>query len=97
MIVKTGSDLRKVRLEFKKTQKQIGELFGVCRSTYSSWESKYKEKSLPKKVIKRFPDIGICMCCNEFTKDIKGIIERVKKLKKESILKRILKWIMRKN
>jgi len=52
MIKNTGKWLRELRLVNKLTQKQTADLFGVCRSTYSCWESKYNKKILPESVLR---------------------------------------------
>lgn len=77
----TGAWLRSIRLYCHLTQKKMAELFGVKRGTYSSWESKYKDKRLPNNVILML---------------IKLQIEIHKNKKTESIFRRILKWIMHK-
>ena len=52
MIRHTGKWMRELRLWNQLTQKQAGELFGVCRSTYSNWESRYARKVLPEHILK---------------------------------------------
>lgn len=42
-----GEDLKKVRLLYKMKQKDMAMFFGVARSTYAVWETKYKNKLLP--------------------------------------------------
>lgn len=76
----TGSDLRKQRLFLGLTQKKMAHYFGVSRGTYSSWESKYKHKRLPIYVQKK-------------AKVHLSVAHIFAKSKKESILKRILRWI----
>lgn len=76
----TGSDLRKQRLFLGLTQKKIGEWFGVSRGTYSSWESRYKHKRLPIYIQKK-------------AKIHLSIAHVFMESKKESIWKRILRWI----
>lgn len=102
MIVETGSYLRDLRVAHNKTQKQMSELFGVCRGTYSSWESRYKNKALPVKVCDKFHSvIGILNMAysNKYVNAILFDREEQKKLerkfenKKESIWKRILRWL----
>lgn len=48
----TGKDLRALRIENGLTQKDAADIFLVSRGTYSSWESRYKNKKLPTRVIK---------------------------------------------
>lgn len=54
----TGKDLRALRIENGLTQKEAADIFLVSRGTYSSWESRYKNKKLPTRVIK---DAGFLM------------------------------------
>ena len=44
-----GRQLREIRIEKKMTQKEMADYFGVTRGTYSCWESRYKDKLLPRK------------------------------------------------
>lgn len=42
-----GEDLKKVRLLYNMKQKDMAIFFGVARSTYAVWESRYKNRLLP--------------------------------------------------
>lgn len=83
----TGSSLRTIRISYGYTQKRMAELLATKRGTYSSWESKYKNKLLPKKVQRKIHTFIMCE-----TRRV-----RIHKIKKESLFTRILKWIMQKN
>lgn len=48
MKITTGREIKIARLYLKKTHKQMADFFGIARSTYSGWESKYKNKLLPR-------------------------------------------------
>lgn len=80
----TGRWLRGLRMYEGLTQKQMAERLGVKRGTYSCWESKYKYVRLPQKVLHKVYGYLIKPC-------------KVEVCEEESIFKRILKWIMRKN
>ena len=41
-----GKILRDLRLEKKLSQRQLGEIFGVCNQTISFWESGSREPDL---------------------------------------------------
>lgn len=80
----SGSWLRGIRLYDGLTQKEMANRLGTNRGTYSSWESKYKRRRLPQKVLCR----------------VYGYLfepHKIEVYKQESIFKRILKWIMGKN
>lgn len=84
----SGSWLRGIRLYDGLTQKEMANRLGTNRGTYSSWESKYKRRRLPQKVL-----------CRVYTYLFgqHKIEYKVEVYKQESIFKRILKWIMGKN
>ena len=99
MYLHTGSLLREIRLSYKKTQKEMACLFEVSRGTYSSWESRYKYKILPEKVFRKLPSIIDILNSGKY-KNIyiiqKPLPEKTKInifVEKESIWKRILRWI----
>ena len=48
--VTTGEFLKQLRKKNGLTQKKTAEMFRTNRSTYSSWENKYRNKKLPKSV-----------------------------------------------
>lgn len=99
MILETGKFLREMRVSYKKTQKQMACLFNVSRGTYSSWESRYKNKILPESVFEKLPSVvGILNSgkyINMYIIDeplLSNIGPQIC-AKKESIWKRILKWV----
>lgn len=79
----TGAWLRSIRLYRQFTQKEMAKRLGTNRSTYSTWESRYKEKRLPNNVILMLIKLQI-------------EIHKNRKEKTESIFRRIIKWIMQK-
>lgn len=97
IIEHTGFWLREQRLYWCKTQKEMAKFFGVKRGTYSSWESRYKRKKLPHKILKLCIGYLIALSAIETSREIcsayKFQQEFEKNHKKESIWKRILKWI----
>lgn len=88
MIKFTGTSLRTIRISYGYTQKRMAELFETKRGTYSSWESKYKNKILPRKTQ--------CKIWTFIKNESAKLRIQELKVKKESLFKRIVKWIMRK-
>ena len=99
MYLHTGSLLRQIRLSYKKKQKEMACLFGVSRGTYSSWESRYKYKFLPEKVFRKLPFIVGILNSSKYKNVyiLQKPLPKKTKIKifveKESIWKRILRWI----
>lgn len=82
----TGRWLKGIRLYDGLTQKEMASRLGTNRGTYSSWESRYKQRRLPQKILNR---VYVYILGKSTTIEVYE--------EKESIFKRILKWIMRKN
>lgn len=83
----TGQWLRELRIANNLTQSDAGEIFGVKRGTYAAWESKYKARILPEKILK---SDGLTWLIRF---DVRAKKEEEKN-KKESITRRIIKWII---
>lgn len=92
----SGHRLRDERLYWGKTQKQMAVWMGVSRGTYASWESRYKNRNLPENVRKKL----FCIVTGwENQKFLYHHMQEFEEIfeEKESIWKRIYKWIMHKN
>lgn len=56
--IETGNDLRKARILYNLKQEDVAKYFGIARSTYAIWETKYKNKKLPRdKYLSKFEGI----------------------------------------
>lgn len=87
----TGRHLREIRLYYDQSQKQMAQLMGVCRGTYSNWESIYKNKKLPKSICDRlYPIIPIL---DRKVWEKRAIIMPIVKKTKKPFWKRIFKWL----
>ena len=51
--------LKYVRKTNRLTQREMAEMFGVHRGTYANLEILYKDKKLPKHVIKKFTNVNM--------------------------------------
>lgn len=87
----TGRHLRELRLYYDQTQKQMAQLMGVCRGTYSNWECLYKDKQLPKAVKARLYHVIPILDREVWSK--RAIIMPILNKPKKSFWKRILKWL----
>lgn len=81
--------LKDVRKTNRLTQREMASMFGVHRGTYANWEILYKDKKLPKHVIKKFTNVNMQLT-------YKSCIIMKSNIK-ETLFRRIWKWIMRKN
>ena len=88
----TGNHLKYFRKSHFLTQKEMAKYFGVCRGTYSNWECLYKEKRLPVHVIKKSIQVENKIHLELYLQPERPKIE-IYPCKKESIFKRILKWL----
>lgn len=83
----TGKDLRHLRIVNCVSQKIAADLFLTSRGTYSCWESRYKNKKLPKRVTS---DAGFFMLLTK-----SSFIQRDKKTftQKKKNKKGFLRWL----
>lgn len=88
----TGNHLKYFRKSHFLTQREMAAYFGVPRGTYSNWECLYKEKRLPVHVIKKSICVENKIHLELYIKK-PGKIYVCPEVKKESIFKRILKWL----
>ncbi len=55
-----GKNLKELRLEKGLSQRELGDVFGVCNQTISAWESGKKEPDLDRVVeIAKFFEVSI--------------------------------------
>ena len=87
MVKKTGKYLRELRIMNGLTQKEAAEIFSTNRGTYSSWESRYKKKILPKKVLSNYAIKMLILNHPAISKENKKEI-------KKGLLEGIKKWIV---
>lgn len=85
MIKMTGKWLKELRIANNLTQADAAEIFGVKRGTYAAWESKYKSKILPEKVLK---SDGLSWLIHF---NVRAKKEELRT--KETLKRRIIKWI----
>lgn len=87
----TGNDLKLIRKAEQKTQKEMAEYFRITRGTYSCWESRYKNRPVPRKrhiaqfyVLEKryFPEITVTLVTDTIWSKIRRLWKKIRRLNK---------------
>lgn len=87
----TGNDLKLIRKAEQKTQKEMAEYFRITRGTYSCWESRYKNRPVPRKrhivqfyVLEKryFPEITVTLVTDTIWSKIRRLWKKIRRINK---------------